>query len=245
MKPQPCAVKLTAERLGLPMHQPTRVKTGLAEWMRELAADLGVVLAYGRVLPGAVLAAPEHGCVNLHASLLPRYRGAAPIARALQHGEKVTGVSLMRMDEGLDTGPVYVQRHITIEDDWNHGDLTLAVAARCAQMVREDLGLVLTSEPEPQDSTRASLAPPIHAQETQLDWTRPAQDLHHDVRAFSPTPGAHTFNQGKRVRILSTRIVLDPDVAGRHRRLRARRRGSDSPRGGISRRLPGRVRRAV
>lgn len=207
MKPQPCAVKLAAQRLGLAVHQPVAVKTGLSEWLGERDADLGVVLAYGRILPATVLAAPKHGCVNLHASLLPSYRGAAPIARALQHGETETGVSLMQMDEGLDTGPVYLRRRIVIEEHWNHGDLSAAVAALCAEMVRNDLGSVLTTRPEPQDASRATLAPPIRAEEARIDWSRPALDLHRDVRAFSPTPGAFTFSKGKRVRILKSRVV--------------------------------------
>jgi methionyl-tRNA formyltransferase len=207
LKPQPSAVKRAAERLGLPIHQPSRVKTGLAQWLREQDADLGVVLAYGRILPGDVLAAPRHGCVNLHASLLPKYRGAAPIARVLQHGETETGVSLMRMDEGLDTGPVYVQRRLAIDEGWDHGDLSRAMGQLCAKIVHQDLDLALSTEPEPQDGTLATLAPPIRAEETQLDWSRPAVELWRDVRAFGPEPGAHTFRRGRRVRVLRARVA--------------------------------------
>lgn len=212
LKAQPCAIKRAAERLGLPIHQPVRVKTGLSDWLRERAPDLGVVLAYGRILPPDVLAAPKHGCVNLHASLLPKYRGAAPIARALQQGETETGVSLMQMDEGLDTGPVYLRRRLTIPEHWNHEDLTRAMAELCAEMIRNDLGTISSTEPEPQDSRLATLAPPITAEETRLDWSQPALTLHRNVRAFSPTPGAHTFARGKRLRVLASRVVSQTEL---------------------------------
>jgi methionyl-tRNA formyltransferase len=203
--PRPCAVKLFAERVGIPVHQPERVKRELDTWLLERGADVAVVLAYGRILPASVLAAPRLGCVNLHASLLPEYRGAAPIARVLQDGRSVTGVSLMQMDVGLDTGPVFFRRSIDIADHWTAEDLTNALGALCATMVREDLPRIEGTTPVAQDDSLATHAPPIRAEETRIDWSLPATRLHGTVRAFSPAPGAHTFSRGKRVKLLETR----------------------------------------
>jgi methionyl-tRNA formyltransferase len=208
LKSLPCAVKVAAVELGLPVHQPLKVRNGeFADWLRAQHADLGVVLAYGRILPKDVLAAPRLGCVNLHASLLPKYRGAAPIQRALANGETVTGVSLMQMDEGLDTGPVFSRRSLPIAEDWDAGTLTEKMAALCAEMVSEELPRVFEgASTVPQDSLAATHAPPITAEETRLNWGLAAEQLHHLVRAFAPTPGAHTYCKGKRIKILKTRL---------------------------------------
>lgn len=210
---RPCAVKLAAEQLGLPVHQPSRVKTGnLDEWLKDRGTNLAVVLAYGRILPPSVLCAPTYGCVNLHASLLPKYRGAAPIQRAIQNGEVETGVSLMRMEEGLDTGPVYAMRQLAIEPVWNSLDLTIRLGEVCAEMIEHDLVRVVRGEtPVPQDDHRATLAPPIRAEETRIDWSAPAKHIHDTVRAFAPDPGAHTQCRGKRLRLLQTRVLPQND----------------------------------
>jgi methionyl-tRNA formyltransferase len=208
LQPRAPAVKLAAERLGLPVHQPSRVRTELDDWLRAQAADLGVVMAYGRILPPAVLSAPRLGCVNLHASLLPEYRGAAPIARVLADGRKETGMSLMQMNEGLDTGPVYLRRALTIDEGWNAGDLARELGILAAKMVRDDLDLVTKGvEPEPQDDSLATHAPPIENSETRLSWALSAGELHARVRAFNPIPGAHTFSKGRRLRILETTVT--------------------------------------
>lgn len=206
--PRPCAVKLAAPHLGVKVHQPERVKRELDEWLRLQGADLGVVLAYGRILPPSVLSAPRLGCVNLHASLLPRYRGAAPIARVLQDGLSETGMSLMQMDEGLDTGPVFFQRPLAIDPEWDSEDLARELGLLAARMVREDLPLVAAgATATPQDDHLATHAQPIRAEETRLDWSQPASVLHGSVRAFAPSPGAYTFSKGKRVKLLKTRVL--------------------------------------
>jgi methionyl-tRNA formyltransferase len=213
LKEAACAVKVAALDLGLPVYQPHKVRDGaLAEWLLARQADLGVVLAYGRILPEAVLNAPKHGCINLHASLLPRHRGAAPIQWALMNGDLETGISLMQMDAGLDTGPVYERRSIPISERMNAGQLAELLAALAAQVVATGLSRVLEgARPEPQRDEMATHAPPIGPEHVLMDWERPARALHNQVRALSPRPGAHTWLGGKRLRILESWYASSPD----------------------------------
>jgi methionyl-tRNA formyltransferase len=207
------AVKEAAQALGVPVHQPVKVRTGdLHTWLLERRVDAAIVLAYGRILPPSVLAAPPLGCVNLHASLLPRYRGAAPIQWALIRGEAETGISVMQMDPGLDTGPVYCARRILIDPDENAGSLSARIAELAADVVREDLPRVLTGElrAQPQDDTRATLAPPIDKSLTRIDFSRPAQDIKNLVRGLAPRPGASTRVRGRALKILAVTVEDAP-----------------------------------
>jgi len=203
------AVKVAARRLGLTAHQPVKVKTGtLHEWLLDLRVDVAVVLAYGRILPRAVLEAPRAGCVNLHASILPRYRGAAPIQWALIRGETETGISLMQMDEGLDTGPVLAVRKISIDPADDAGRLSSRLAALAAEVVREDLGRAVSGElvATPQDPALATLAPPLTREHGRIDWARSRAEIANLVRGLSPKPGAHTTRQGKGIKVLCARV---------------------------------------
>lgn len=203
------AVKQAARELGIEVHQPVKVKTGnLDAWLVERGIEVVVVLAYGRILPPPVLHAPRHGCVNLHASLLPKYRGAAPINWCIVRGETETGVSLMQMDEGLDTGGVYSKHVLSIGPDETGGELAERIAELCAQVVREDLLRVLSGEltAVPQDETQASFAPPIGPEHTEIDWSRAARDIVNLVRGMAPRPGAHSVVRGKRLRIGRARV---------------------------------------
>ena len=198
------AVKRTARDLGIEVHQPVKVKTGnLDEWLAERAPDVAVVLAYGRILPKAVLDAPRRGCMNLHASLLPKYRGAAPINWAIAGGETETGISLMHMDEGLDTGPVFCRRSLQIGSRETAGELADRLAQLAALVVREDLPRAVAGELEavPQSEADATHAPPIGREHTRLDWTLPAERLSNLVRGMAPRPGAHTVLGGKSLRV--------------------------------------------
>lgn len=216
------AVKVKARELGLLVNQPKKVRTGeLSAWLRELDADVGLVIAYGRILPPDVLSAPRLGCLNLHASLLPRYRGAAPIQWSIIEGEKETGISLMQMDEGLDTGPVYSRHALTLAEDETTGSLTERLADLAARVVEEDLPRVVRGELEavPQDPALATHAPPIEREHTLIDWKRPATAIGRLVRGLSPRPGAITTLGGKQLRV--TRAVpslapfeLAPGVLG-------------------------------
>lgn len=202
-------VKLAAIELAVPVHQPTKVKTGeLEAWLRAVQADVAVVLAYGRILPRGVLAAPRRGCMNLHASLLPKYRGAAPIQWAIVAGETETGVSLMQMDEALDTGPVFSRRAIGIGPEETAGELAERIAELAAVVVREDLPRAVSGElvAVPQDDALASHAPLIAREHTRIDWSRSARELVDLVRGMAPRPGAHTRVRDKHLRVTAARV---------------------------------------
>ncbi|HET9959107.1 MAG TPA: methionyl-tRNA formyltransferase [Polyangiaceae bacterium] len=208
--PQAPAVKSAALELGCEVYQPEKVRNGeLERWLREREPDVAVVLAYGRILPKGVLEAPRRGCVNLHASLLPRYRGAAPIQWAILRGERETGISMMQIDEGLDSGPVFSRHAIPIGENETAGELAERLANLGAEILRAELATIvegrLTSQP--QDPALATLAPPLERVHGRLDWSRPAQQLHDQVRGLAPKPGAFTSCRGKQVRLARTHWV--------------------------------------
>jgi methionyl-tRNA formyltransferase len=202
------AVKRAARELGIDAHQPVKVKTGeLARWLESKNADVAVVLAYGRILPKGVLDAPRRGCMNLHASLLPRYRGAAPIQWAIARGETETGIALMQMDEGLDTGPVYVERRLAILPDDDAGSLTTKLGELAAVVIAEDLPRAVAGEltAVPQDDGAATFAPPLSREDGLIRWDTPSGDIVNRVRGLSPRPGTHTTVGGKPLKVLQVR----------------------------------------
>ena len=210
-------VKAAAAELGFDVHQPTKVRTGeLAAWLREKRADVALVMAYGRILPGDVLAAPRRGAMNLHASLLPKYRGAAPINWAIVHGETETGISLMQMDEGLDTGPVYSRHAIALGDTETGGSLAERMAALAADVVLSDLARAVDGQltAVPQDESLASHAPLIERDHLRIDWGRSANGIARLVRGMAPRPGAFTLLQGKTLRVLDAHPQAGPMPPG-------------------------------
>lgn len=209
MKLAPPPVKQLAIELGLPVLQPTKVRTpDFAATLREHNADVALVIAYGRILPKAVLEAPRLGCLNVHASILPKLRGAAPIQWSVVRGESETGVCLMQMDEGLDTGPVLACERLPINGDETSAELSLRLSALGSQLVREQLPRFVAGElvATAQDHERATLAPLLSKDDGAIDWSRPARELHNLVRGFSPWPGAFTWLSGTRVKVLSTQV---------------------------------------
>jgi methionyl-tRNA formyltransferase len=187
------AVHAVAERLSLPILTPASLRPpDEAERFAELAPDVAVVVAYGLILPKAFLAVPAHGCLNLHASLLPRWRGAAPVARAIMAGDTETGVMVMRMDEGLDTGPVAMSERVAIGPDMAAGELTERLAALGADLMARALSAlsrgVLAFTPQAADGV--TYATKIDKGETRIDWSRPATAVHDHIRGLSPDPGA-------------------------------------------------------
>ncbi len=198
----PSAVSDAARSLGLAVFQPETLRDERAQArLREAAPEVLVVAAYGLILPQAVLDIPPRGCLNIHASLLPRWRGAAPIQRALLAGDERTGVCIMRMEAGLDTGPVLLERPIGIGARDTAGTLTERLAALGAEAIVEALARLDRLEPRPQDAGAATYAAKVAKEEALIDWTRPAVQLDRLVRAFDPVPGAETTLDGERLKI--------------------------------------------
>ena len=198
------AVAERAGEAGLPVLSPEkpRGEAFLAE-LETLGADVFLVAAYGEILPPAVLEMPRHGALNVHASLLPAYRGAAPVTRALLDGREVTGVTMMRMEAGLDTGPICLQSEEPVRADDTTGSLAARLAVRGARLAVEALDLLAAGRliETPQDDRAASLAPKVEPAEARLDWSRPAAFLERAVRAFDPWPGAWTTWDGERLKV--------------------------------------------
>ncbi len=207
------AVKERALALGLEVAQPTKVRTPeFASWVAAREVDVALVVAYGRILPKAVLEAPRRGCMNLHASLLPKYRGAAPITWSVVDGERETGISLMQMDEGMDTGPVYSEHAIPIGPDTTAGELSLALGELAAEVVRRDLARAVAGElaAMPQDETRATHARMLDKADGRIDFGGSAKKVHDHVRGMTPWPGAFTDLGGKLFKVLETRVAEGP-----------------------------------
>jgi methionyl-tRNA formyltransferase len=196
LKPQPSPVKSLALKLGLPVLQPPRARDEqfIAE-LRAMQPDLVVVVAYGQILPPAILDLPRHGCLNVHTSLLPKYRGAAPIQWAIANGDTGTGVTIMKMDVGLDTGPIVSQRRTAILP----ADDSVTLHDRLAQLGAELLIQTIPDyvagkiQPVPQPAEGASHAAKIKKKDGHIDWNQPAQTIWNRLRAFTPWPGAFTF----------------------------------------------------
>ncbi|MBV9624233.1 MAG: methionyl-tRNA formyltransferase [Acidobacteria bacterium] len=206
---QPSPVKTAAEELALPVFQPEKIKTN--EELRSRLAAISpaaiVVVGYGRMVPPWMLHLPTYGNINLHASLLPKYRGAAPIQWAIASGEKFTGVTTIRLDEGLDTGDVLLQREATIADDDTSESLARRLARMGADLLIETLaGLQAGSiNPRPQNQQEASLAPLLKRQDGDIDFRRSAREIYNRLRAFQPWPGAFTRFRGKTLNIMAAR----------------------------------------
>jgi methionyl-tRNA formyltransferase len=209
-------VKEMAIAEGIPVFQPARLRNN-AEAVERIAAwapDVAVVAAYGQILPPSVLEIPPFGVLNVHASLLPRWRGAAPIQGALLAGDKVTGVTIMKLDEGLDTGPVLAMRETRIGPEETAGELERRLAELGADLLMEVLPAYLAGEiePEPQPDEGVTLTRMMRKSAARIDWSKSAEELCNQVRAFAPSPGAYTFWDGKRLKIFRARVVQPDEV---------------------------------
>ena len=206
-KLQPTPVHEAAERLGIEVRHPASLKSQEEkDAFAALEADVGVVAAYGLILPQAVLDAPEHGCLNVHASILPRWRGAAPIQRAILAGDPGMGVTIMQMEAGLDTGPMLATVRTPIERK-TAGDLTKELAQKGAQLMVGTLRDLAIHIPVEQDDSEATHAPKIDKAEARLDWTQDATQVERQVRAFTPWPGAFFEYDGDRVKVLAAEVA--------------------------------------
>jgi methionyl-tRNA formyltransferase len=227
----PSPVKALALAHGLEVRQPDSLRTAEAqEALRALQPDLLIVVAYGLLLPQKVLDIPRFGCWNVHASLLPRWRGAAPIQRAVEAGDAQTGVCLMQMEKGLDTGPVLLRRSLDIGPEESAGALHDRLAPLGAQVLRDGLALLragLRPLPQPQPEEGVTYARKLDKAEARLDWTQPAATLANQVRAFSPWPVAEAELGGERVRIHRAQARAGAAGAGPGTLLAATREGID------------------
>ena len=209
------AVKEVALSRGLDVFQPRKVSDPgavqrLADWQPEVI----VVAAFGQILPQTVLELPPHGCLNIHGSLLPRYRGAAPVSASILAGDEKTGVTIMLMDEGMDTGPILAQAEIAIGPSDTTATLSRELARLGAELLIDTLPAWLEGRiaPQPQDDAQATYCRPLRKEDGRLDWSRSARHLDRQVRACDPWPGAHTRWQGQRLKVL--RVHPRPESPG-------------------------------
>jgi methionyl-tRNA formyltransferase len=212
---RPSPVQARAEALGLPVRHPVSLRS--EEAVRDFAAlgaDVAVVVAYGLILPQAVLDAPKFGCLNIHASLLPRWRGAAPIHRAIMAGDRETGVCIMQMEAGLDTGPVLLREAVQIGAAETTHELHDRLSALGARLIVQALERLPELTPEPQPAAGVTYAAKIDKAEARVDWSRTAVEVDRLIRGLSPFPGAWTEVKGERVKLLRSRVAEGKGAPG-------------------------------
>ncbi|MBI3353322.1 MAG: methionyl-tRNA formyltransferase [Nitrospirae bacterium] len=205
----PPPVKVRALKAGLTVLQPERMKDeGFIKTLSELIPDIIVVAAFGKILPSKILHLPKHGCINVHASLLPKYRGAAPINWAIINGEKETGITIMQMDEGLDTGDILLQEGIPIAKDDTTGTLSVRLSQLSVKLLIKALEAIDVDRIKaiPQDNSKASFAPILKKGNGRIDWTREAENIYNMVRGMDPWPGAFTYYKGEVWRVWKTAV---------------------------------------
>jgi methionyl-tRNA formyltransferase len=211
---RPTAIEVRAHELGIELRSPKSLRDQAElEEFEALDADVAVVAAYGLILPQPILDAPMLGCLNVHASLLPRWRGAAPVQRAIMAGDEATGVTIMQMEAGLDTGPILLKRALEIEDK-NAAQLTDELAKFGAAMMVEVLGDLPSFEPIPQPEDGVTYAAKISKDEARIDWSRPAPDLVRHVQGLAPFPGAWFDVDGERIKLLAAAKANGTGLAG-------------------------------
>ncbi len=208
---QKSPVHETADRLGIPVRTPRsfRIKDEGGEQAQHefaaLNADVAVVAAYGLILPRLVLAAPKYGCINIHASLLPRWRGASPIQHSIWKGDAESGVTIMQMEAGLDTGPMLRKGTVPVTDETTTPMLHDALSVMGGKLILETLADIDALDPIPQDDAQSTYAPMLDKKMGVIDWTRGADDISRQIRALNPWPGTYTTVGGKRLKILAAR----------------------------------------
>ena len=208
-------VKQAAVRLGLPVFQPERIRRPESiEQLRSFGADLMVVVGYGQIIPQSIIDLPRRGILNVHASLLPKYRGAAPIQWAIASGETKTGVTIMQIDAGLDTGDMLAKASTDIGPDETAPELSARLAALGAQLLIDTIGAIEcgTAIREKQNDSEATLAPILKKEDGRVDWTRPAREINNRRRGFTPWPGAYTTFRGQPLALLRTEALEDTSL---------------------------------
>lgn len=206
----PSPIKELALKYSLRVFQPDRIKEPSAiQQVQAMEADLIVVVSYGQIIPASILYYPRYGSINVHASLLPYYRGAAPIQRAIMAGEKETGITIMYMDEGLDTGDIIVQNKTAIGPNMEHGELEPLLAEQGANLLLDTMAMLEKCQVKrtPQDHARATYAQRLMREDEVVDWSQPAVNIHNQLRALSPLPGGYTVVDGVKVKLFNTRAI--------------------------------------
>jgi methionyl-tRNA formyltransferase len=214
MQRPPAAVR--AMELGFPVRQPDTIRSDeFLQSVRELRADVGVVIAYGKILPKKLLETPPHGFINVHGSILPKYRGAAPVQRAIANGERKTGITIMQLDEEMDHGPVFATSEVRIGRDERAPELFGRMALEGADLLVRTLDAIERgeTEPVPQDHAKATYAPRIEKKEGEIDWSDPARRIYDRFRAFWPWPGVSFVTDGEGVKLLEIEPIEEPVTA--------------------------------
>lgn len=215
----PPPVKVVAEQNNLPVIQPRSIKKELSDFNEKLSAfgsfDLGIVVAFGQIIPESVLNIPKLGCINIHTSILPRWRGAAPIQRAIMAGDSETGVALMQMDSGLDTGGVIAEKRVKIENKTTYDELQDILLAKSLELLENDLEKILKDELEalPQSTNGITYASKISNAECEINFNKPATEVHNHIRGLSSIPGAFTYLNGKRLKVFRSHVVDNQSLA--------------------------------
>ncbi len=211
----PSPVKVRALDAGIPVLQPEKLRAErFHETLATFSPDVAVVVAYGKILPPEVLTVPRHGCFNVHASLLPRYRGAAPIQRAMANCDDITGVTIIKLDEGMDTGPIVAAEEVPILEDDDHTSLSQMLSVIGANLLIQTLDALErdgTVALTPQDETQATYAPPLTKEEGAIDWSKTNQEILSLIRAMTPWPGAVTTHKGDDWKILKAQQFTTPE----------------------------------
>jgi methionyl-tRNA formyltransferase len=210
-------VKTASAEMNLPVYQPKRVREpAFIEQLRTIGPEVIVVAAYGQILPKEILTLPKYGCINIHASLLPLYRGAAPINWAIIRGEQETGITIMQMDEGMDTGAVLLQERVPIDATDTTGTLLVKLSSLGAKLITTALPLIVDGKLPPiaQDSSQATLAPILKKEDGLIDWGLTAVEIGNRVRGLSPWPGAYTFLEGKIVKLIASEPIAGSGEPG-------------------------------
>ena len=208
---QPSPVKQTASKAGLEVFQPLKLREpSSVEFLSKFQPDFIVVVAYGHIIPQWMIDLPKHGCINLHASLLPKYRGAAPIPWAIIRGESVTGLTTMKIDAGLDTGDILLKKEVPIQAEDTTETLSERLSGVGADLMEESLSKLIRGEiqPQPQDHAQATFAPMLKKEDGRIDWTLRAEEIQRRVRGLRPWPGAYTSFRSKNLHIWSAAPVL-------------------------------------
>jgi methionyl-tRNA formyltransferase len=201
-------VKTEAERMGIPVYQPESIREkGFIDLIGSIRPDVIAVVAYGKILPEGILEIPEYGCINLHGSLLPKYRGAAPIQWAIINGEKRTGVTTILMDKGMDTGDILLQEENDIEYKDTSGTLSKKLSDIGAKLLLSTIKDLKIIKPRPQEHSSATYAPLLKKEDGQIDWSKSAEEIRNQVRGMDPWPGAYTFLEKKILKIWDSDII--------------------------------------